>query len=172
MLGIAVCTQTFVQATVEVLQDLLEQKLHPTPIETVDSPVAVLEVAVIVGITGNLEGRVLFEFSSRTALEIASVMNFGERFDEFNSMVRSTLSELGNLIAGRAVTLLNDSGADLHISPPILMCGLGMRSSDESPVKRFTVPTPCGDACVNLSTRPTERRITKLSHYNGASAKA
>lgn len=173
MVSIDNCTESFRRASLEVLQDVLEVTLSPGPVLSVDSPVAILEVAVIVGITGDVEGRVLFELSTDTAMRVSSVMNFGETFLEFDSMVRATLAELGNLIAGRAVTLINDEGGDLHISPPILMCGLGMRSSDQSPVQRFSIPTPHGEVGINLCVRAARNQTAPAAgRLNGARARA
>ena len=166
------CTETFVQATVEVLRDLYDEEYAPTPIVNVPSPVSILDVAVIVGLTGDWQGRVLFEFSMPTALGVVSVMNFGEVFEDLDSMARATLSELGNLVAGRAVTLVNDRGGMVHISPPILMAGLGMRSSDESPVQRFTVPTSSGEVGVNIAVKMSNKENSHSArraghHLNG-----
>jgi chemotaxis protein CheX len=157
----------FYEATKDVLDQILDEAVKPCGIQKVDSPSEILEVAVILGLTGHQEGRVVFEFSQQTGLNIAKVMNFGEEFLELDHMARATLSELGNLIAGRAVTLINNAGGLLQISPPILMCGIGMRCSDMSAVHKMKFGTHVGDVFVNLSIRPSRRR--KLGeHQNQA----
>ncbi len=157
------------RAAEEVLHQVLDEPVGQSRVSLVNSPVEILEVAVILGLTGDLEGRLLFEFSHATALQVAKAMNFGESFEELDPMARATLSELGNLVAGRFVSLHNDAGGELHISPPILMCGIGMRSSDQMAVHRISVATQCGAVVVNLSVRPRRapRKIT--GHTNGSS---
>ena len=148
------CFAAFQQGTEEVLIQVLEVPVEQGEVLVVDSPVAILEVAVIIGLTGDLDGRVIFEFNREAALKIASVMNFGEEFESLDdSMARATLSELGNLIGGRAVTLFNDGGNNLSISTPMLMCGLGIRTSDQQAVRKISVKTECGEVLVNLSVR-------------------
>lgn len=164
------CVKYCAQATEEVLVQVLDGEVSCGETSLVQSPVEILEVAVILGLTGDYEGRILFEFGHATALKIAIAMNFGEPFEELDSMARATLSELGNLVAGRFVSLHNDSGGELHISPPILMCGIGMRSSDQSPVHRIGVQTQCGEVYVNLSVRPKRLRATTPTHKNGSVA--
>lgn len=164
------CLRFCAQATEEVLAQVLDGEIRQGEASVVQSPVEILEVAVILGLTGDHEGRILFEFGHATALKIAVAMNFGEPFEELDSMARATLSELGNLIAGRFVSLHNDAGGELHISPPILMCGIGMRSSDQSAVHRIGVETPCGQVYVNLSIRQRRAPISLPRHKNGTLA--
>ena len=164
------CLQFCARATEEVLVQVLDGDVRRGQVSLVQSPVEILEVAVILGLTGDYEGRILFEFSHATALKIAVAMNFGEPFEEMDPMARATLSELGNLIAGRFVSLHNDAGGELHISPPILMCGIGMRSSDQSAVHRIGVETNCGQVFVNLLVRPRRLRAVTPTHKNGSLA--
>jgi chemotaxis protein CheX len=164
------CVKHCAQATEEVLMQVLDGEVKRGDVSMVHSPVEILEVAVILGLTGDYEGRILFEFSHASALKIAVAMNFGEPFEELDHMARATLSELGNLVAGRFVSLHNDAGGELHISPPILMCGIGMRSSDQSAVHRIAVETNCGQVFVNLSVRPRMARSLGVARSNGSVA--
>ena len=59
-------------------------------------------VAVVVGVIGNLKGRIVFDLSEETAIKIASKLN-GEEFKTFDEMARSTISEIANMITGRSV---------------------------------------------------------------------
>lgn len=151
------CVETFAQATQDVMDQILDEKAVVGEAASTSSPFELLEVNVILGLTGDLEGRVMFEFNQADALRYCQVMNYGEEFSELDSLARSTLSELGNLIAGRAVTIIHDQGGRLSISPPILMCGMGVRASDLNPVNRFPVRAACGEMYVNLSFRSTNK---------------
>lgn len=160
------CFLSYLQATEEVLLQVLDMPVEKGEVVVVESPSEILEVAVLIGLTGDLEGRVMFEFQTRTALKIVSVMNFGEPFDSLDQMARATLQELGNLIAGRAVTLCNDEGSALGISPPMLVCGIGVRTTDQAPVKKISVKTPCGEVLVNLSLRARRRGPAPTFSHN------
>ena len=161
--------QMFLRATDEILTELLDEKCNKGEIATVPEPKALFEVAVILGLTGDHEGRVVLEFCLDTALTIVSIMNFGEEFLDMDDMATATLTELGNQVAGRAATFYNDAGGSLQISPPILMCGMGMRCSDLHPATRLTVSIGAGDVVVNLSTVPkTETDPLCSAALNGA----
>lgn len=151
------CVETFAQATQDVLDQILDEKANVGEAVRSSSPIDLLEVNIILGLTGDLEGRVMFEFNQADALMYCQVMNYGEEFTELDSLARSTLAELGNLIAGRAVTIIHDAGGRLSISPPIVMCGLGVRASDLNPVDRFPVVAPCGTMYVNMSFRSASK---------------
>ncbi len=71
------CVKYCAQATEEVLVQVLDGEVKRGELSLVQSPVEILEVAVILGLTGDYEGRILFEFSHATALKIAVTMNFG-----------------------------------------------------------------------------------------------
>ena len=146
--------QVFLRATHEILAELLDEVGTKGEIQSVDQPKAVFEVAVILGLTGDHEGRVVLEFCLDTALIIVSIMNFGEEFLDMDDMATATLTEMGNQVAGRAATIYNDAGGHLQISPPTLMCGMGMRCNDLHPATRMSVSIGAGDVVVNLSTRP------------------
>lgn len=119
----------FAQATYDVLKEVLEVPITRGKLALKKSPVSINGVAVILGLTGGVEGRVIFDLSEESAIKISGAMNY-EEFDTFHDLARSTISELGNIIAGKAVTLLNDSGFHFNITPPILLHGKDMKTTD------------------------------------------
>ena len=66
----------------------------------------VMGVATLVGLAGDVEGRVLFDMSMETALRIASQMN-GEELPVYDEFAKATITELANLITAQAVTKLH-----------------------------------------------------------------
>ncbi|MBT9588575.1 chemotaxis protein CheX [bacterium] len=149
------CAQYFLQATGEVLKLVLNEAGVREEVTGMAHSGAVSDVVVILGLTGEAqEGRVLFELTHDTALRIVGAMNSGEEFDELNEMARATVAELGNLVAGRALTLFNDAGGNLHLSPPLLLYGVGIRIAHFSPANRMSVLSSLGEVGVNLWLRP------------------
>ncbi len=128
----------FAQATYEVLKEILDVPITRGKLALRKSPVDISGVAVILGLTGDVQGRVIFDLSEDTAKKIAGVMNY-EEFTEFDQLARSTISELGNIIAGKAVSLLNDSGCNFSITPPVLLRGNGMETTDAT-VDTLVIP--------------------------------
>lgn len=144
----------FAEAATDVLATYLEKPAKTGRPTEVADPQELQEVAVIIGITGGMEGRLVLELDTACALRVCEAMNFGEPFDSLNPMARSTLAELANLIAGRAVTLLNDNGSAFSITPPVILCGIGMRASGVlSSTVIIPIDTELGRLMVNIALR-------------------
>lgn len=87
----------FVETSFRVLQEVLggaEVKRGDLYLKSTAMPV--MGVAALVGLAGDVEGRVLFDMTMETALNIASAMN-GETLPEFDDLAKATISELANL---------------------------------------------------------------------------
>ena len=66
-------------------------------------------VAALVSITGDIEGRIIFDFDPKTAAKVASSLA-GTELKESDGLVREAVCELANQVIGNAVTSLNDQG--------------------------------------------------------------
>ncbi|WP_024470638.1 chemotaxis protein CheX, partial [Treponema pedis] len=91
----------------------------------------VMGVAAIVGLAGDVEGRVIFDMTMPTALKIASAMN-SEDLKTFDELARATITELANLITAQAVTKLHDLGFKFDLTPPALFSGDNMQISNNN----------------------------------------
>ncbi len=147
----------FVTKAVDTLRQFLpdaniergDVTVHQTPFDT-------KETATYIGISGDLEGRVIYQMSAPTAIEVAGAMN-QEEFDELNEIVRSTIQELGNIISGNATTQLRNIAEEktIDITPPSLIVGEKTEISDSVSSKYLCVPlhTPHGDFTINLAVK-------------------
>lgn len=84
------------------------------------------EVRLTIGITGDIKGNVSLNMNKETALFIAScmlksMMGMDMQFTELDDMVRSTISELGNMIAGNSSSVFYSMSKSINITPPMLM---------------------------------------------------
>jgi chemotaxis protein CheX len=86
-----------------------------------------------------------------SALGIAGKMNGGDLF-ELDELSRDTISELASMITGRAVSILNDAGHRLKVSPPTLLTGENVTISNLE-LEALVVPlhTSHGDVVVNVA---------------------
>ena len=110
-------------------------------------------VAAIVGLAGDVEGRVIFDMTLDTALKIASAMN-NEELAEFDELARATITELANLITAQAVTKLHDLGFKFDLTPPALFTGENMKISNND-IEALIVPmtAPQGRVEINVAIR-------------------
>ncbi len=144
--------QPFVRATREVFQGATGVETKVGRPAAKKGPIPIRGVAVVVGVTGDLEGRVVLDMSRKTATAVASAM-MGEKLLGYDMTARSAVSELGNMIAGRAVTYLVDAGYRFDITPPTVVSGsdLELFSADDTPTLVIPVVSDLGEIEVNLS---------------------
>lgn len=103
---------------------------HPldlTHAQLVDQQYTTDEVTAIIGVSGRLEGNVLYGFSETTALAVVGVM-LDEEVDKFNDEIGlSALGEIANMITGNAASRLAEAGYPCQISPPVIIEPKGTR---------------------------------------------
>lgn len=71
-----------------------------------------------IGISGQMNGDIIFGLSESVAMRIISAMMGGFTITEIDEMGKSAISELGNMISGNASTMLYNQGVHVDISPP------------------------------------------------------
>jgi Predicted inhibitor of MCP methylation, homolog of CheC len=111
------------------------------------------QIDVVIGITGDLDGEVLYRFPTDTTLEIVKMMS-GMEFTEVDEFVTSALGEIANIISGNAVTDLSQKDITCDILPPKIM-GEEKLVTDEGVTYLFStkINTSIGDVEVLLQTR-------------------
>ncbi|MCR8645229.1 chemotaxis protein CheX [Paenibacillus sp. N1-5-1-14] len=74
-----------------------------------------------IGMTGHMQGEIVFGLAESAALKVVSAMMGGFVLDEMNEIGQSAISELSNMISGNASTLLYNQGVKVDITPPVLI---------------------------------------------------
>lgn len=120
-------------------------------------------VAAMVWITGDIEGRTVFDLDPTTAVRVASRFA-GTELPESDELVRETVSELANQIIGNAVTSLNDQGFHFRVHPPVLQASdHGTGNSEDTEAVVMCLETVCGNVFMNVALRynvaPRAQRI-------------
>lgn len=73
---------------------------------------------ILIGMTGQMNGDIVFGIQEEVALRLVSVMMGGFVLTEMNEMGQSAISELGNMISGNASMILAGQGVSVDITPP------------------------------------------------------
>ena len=128
----------FVESAFNVLKEVLNSEIKRGELYLKSTSQPVLGVATIIGLAGDVEGRVLLDMSKDTALQIASEMNM-EKLEEFGELGKATITELANMITGQAITKLHELGFKFDLTPPSMLTGNDMVISD-SGVEALIVP--------------------------------
>ena len=149
----------FVETSYRVLKEVLggaEVKRGTLYLKSTAMPV--MGVSALVGLDGDVEGRVLFDMTIETAINIASKMN-GEKLESFDELAKATISELANLITAQAVTKLHELNFKFDLTPPALFAGKQMEiaalGGGAENVEALIVPliTEYGKIEVNVAIR-------------------
>jgi len=84
-----------------------------------------LMTVIVLGVLGNVRGRVIYILEHKLALGIANTMcgTTEEPSEELSALARSALSEMTNMVTGRAISILASNGYKVDFSPPTLFVG-------------------------------------------------
>jgi chemotaxis protein CheX len=118
----------FVEAAFNILKEVMNVEVKRGDLYLKPSTMSIMGVAALVGLAGDVEGRVLFDMDKETALFVVSCMN-GEEFKALDEMAKATIQELANMITAQAVTKLHDLGFKFDLTPPALFTGDNMEVS-------------------------------------------
>jgi chemotaxis protein CheX len=133
----------FVEAAFNVLKEVLNTDVKRGDLYLKSSTMSIMGVAALVGLAGDVEGRVLFDMTKDTTLFVASAMN-GEDMKTLDEMVKATITELANMITAQAVTKLHDLGFKFDLTPPALFTGENMEISNNLDTEALIVPMELG----------------------------
>jgi chemotaxis protein CheX len=160
--------QPFINATDAVLSETLQCNTRIADVNMDEEAYRRKGVAAVIGITGDIEGRVIFDLDQPTSISIASALA-GSPVQSADSIVQETVFELANLVIGNAVTSLNDQGFRFKINPPELHTAEeGMKSSEDTEALVMCFDTPSGSVYMNIAMRYNRRRKTERSAVGGA----
>ncbi|MBN1411392.1 MAG: chemotaxis protein CheX [Spirochaetales bacterium] len=145
----------FVESAFNILKELVGDNITRGEIFLKASSQPVLGVTAIVGLTGDVEGRVLFDMSTKTAISIASIMN-GEELKELDELAKATITELANMITAQAVTKLSELGFKFDLTPPTIITGNKMEITDFE-VEALIVPMELEHGKLEINVALRER---------------
>lgn len=112
----------FIKATNDVFQMMLGLKTEKKDLKVQQELTCSNDVNVMLGITGDVQGSIIFGFPKNMVLEMVKIMS-GLEIDEINSFVSSALGEVANIISGNAMTFLSHEGFFCDIVPPRVFVG-------------------------------------------------
>ena len=145
----------FVESAYSILKEVLDDEVRRGELYLKASSVPTMGVAAIVGLAGDVSGRIVFDMDMPTAIKIAGRMN-REEFTVFDDMAKATIAELANLITAQAVTKLYDLGFKFDLTPPSLISGENLEISDHN-VEALIVPLESNYGCLEVNVAIKEK---------------
>lgn len=146
----------FVESAFSVMQEVLQTEIIRKDLYLKKTSHPVMGVAAMVGLAGDVEGRVLIDMTQDTALQISSTMN-GEQLTEMDELVKATIMEMANMITAQAVTKLFDLGFKFDLTPPSLITGNNMQVSNANDVEALIVPLEMTQGLIEINVAIRER---------------
>lgn len=140
----------FYQATNHVFELMLNLPVEKGDMTISDELVSSKDANITLGVTGDLEGNILFAFPKSMALEMVKIMS-GMELEELDTFVASALGEIANIVGGNALTKLSESNYLCDLIPPQITVGeyksISMASKQ---VLTVTMKTSIGDFDLNM----------------------
>ncbi|WP_264986687.1 chemotaxis protein CheX [Lysinibacillus piscis] len=112
--------QTILNGTIHALKTILPVEIEVQAPSIVAEPFQQQQMGVLIGLIGDLKGRVIIDSSPEVFSGIGSVM-FGMPLE--GAMLESFTGELGNMIAGNLCTAVGQENLEIDITPPTVMVG-------------------------------------------------
>jgi chemotaxis protein CheX len=160
--------QPFINSTDAVLAQALES---PISIENLTMEAEAYRrrgIAAEVCMTGEIEGRIIFDLDLSAALQLASRLASVEVSETDEELVREAVCELANQIIGNAVTTLNDQGFHFHVRPPKLHTSdHGSKSSEDTEALVMCFNTSSGNVFMNVALRYLRRQAPESAAAAG-----
>jgi len=147
----------FVESAFNVLKEVLNSDVKRGDIYLKPTSMTIMGVAGLVGLAGDVEGRVLFDMTKETALYISGTMN-GEVFTTLDELAKATIQELANMITAQAVTKLHSLGFKFDLTPPALFTGDNMEvATNLGEVEALVVPMELAKGKIEINVAIRER---------------
>lgn len=110
-------------------------------------------MASLVWLTGDIEGRIIFDLDPATAVSLASGFS-GTELDASDGLVREAVCELANQVIGNAIATLNDQGFHFRVHPPTLLTAeCGAKGTEDTEALVLCFETASGNAFMNIALR-------------------
>jgi len=159
--------QPFINSADAVLAQGLESPISIENLSMEEEAYRRKGIAAEVCLTGEIEGRIIFDVDLHTAVELATRLA-GVEVSETDDLVREAVCELANQIIGNSVTTLNDQGFHFHVRPPTLHTSeQGSKSSEDTEALVMCFSTSSGNVFMNVALRYHRRRATERAAVAG-----
>jgi chemotaxis protein CheX len=145
--------QPFINAADAVLADSLQSPTSIGHLSMDEEAYRRKGVAARIAVSGDIEGRIIFDVDPKTAMRVASRFA-GEELPESNDLMCETVCELANQVIGNAVTSLNDQGFHFRVHPPeVHTSEHGDKSSEDTEALVMCIETGSGKVFMNVVMR-------------------
>lgn len=132
----------FLESASIVIEQVVNVRPTSGKLEIKDVKMIENYIWIQIGMTGQMNGDIVFGLQEEVALKMVSAMMGGFVVTEIDEMSKSAISELGNMISGNASTLLYNQGVTVDITPPKII--ESAEAAGYTPKRALTIPLKIG----------------------------
>ncbi|HWR16391.1 MAG TPA: chemotaxis protein CheX [Terriglobales bacterium] len=149
--------QPFINAADAVLAQTLQSPTSMGDVTMDEGAYLRKGVAAVVRVSGDIEGRVIFDLETNAAKQVTHRLTGDESCSE--EMVPEAICELANQVIGNAVTVLNDQGFHFKVLPPEIHTeDRGAVSTEDTEALVMCFETSSGPVFMNIAMHYNRRR--------------
>lgn len=147
---------SFYKATKDVFQLMIDTDPQRSNIKAVEVFESDKDANVLLKVTGDLEGTILFSFPKDMALEMVKIMS-GMDMDKIDSFASSALGEVANIIGGNALISLAGNNYICDINTPEVFLGeFKLSQIPNQKALMLSLTTPIGDFDITIYLKEKE----------------
>jgi chemotaxis protein CheX len=144
--------QSVFSAVEQVFNNMFQEKVKKGTVEKKEK-VITDKVTVSIGVTGEIQGNILFSFPQQMSLDLVERMS-RMKVEELDKFVASAIGELANIISGHTATALSEQGYQCDIVPPQIITGDNqMITMDNTEIILLPVITEKHNFKINISLK-------------------
>ena len=114
----------FIKSASDIFKEVANINLKKSDLSVKSDPSPSNEISIIMGVTGEVEGQVVYSFKEHTAQRIVGCMMPDQNALKKKEFFHSAVSSLANMITGRATIFLSEKIKNpIYITPPTLVVG-------------------------------------------------
>ncbi|HRX15631.1 MAG: chemotaxis protein CheX [Spirochaetes bacterium] len=113
----------FLEAASAVFKSVMNVDLRRGKMIIKENPEPSHDVAIIIGITGAINGEVVYSMGYNMVTKIAEILAPGMTEEQIKSEYKDIVGELANMITGNAMNLFAYSGKSIDITTPTVVNG-------------------------------------------------
>jgi len=151
----------FIDASIQAMQDLVRVTPQRGKLSARPQVFTTQQVSIVCGVTGDIEGQIMYGMSIISADKIASVM-LGSTVVTFDQVAATAIADLGTRMAKNSTERLQEQGFNCQITPPTIVKGSNVKISTlEIPALVIPLDLPgIGEMEINLSIQDSARRAS------------
>jgi len=143
----------FINPTINVLEEMTGVKSIPSDVMMDKSMLPSSEIAVVIGISGELQGAFVISAEKEVAYEMASKLMGGVDTSGLCCYeIAEAIAEFANIVAGNSMILMERTSININISPPTIVIGQGekLRIGGSSEMVITILNSDIGEVAISL----------------------